>query len=524
MNILDRVIAPFAPQRALNRALARKRLAALEGMSNLGYSRHGASTYKKSMRGWFSKAGSPDDDIVKNIDVLRERSRDLFMGNPLSTGAIKTIRTNVVGSGLKLNANIDAEFLGLTPEEAREWEKHVEREFRLWADSPNCDASRMCTFGQLQSLVQISALTSGDVFATLPVIKRKGVIYDLCVYLVEGDRVCNPEDRIIPDLYGGVEVGEFSEPVAYWIAKHHPASTSGFAQRIWERVPAFGKKTGRRNVLHIMQDFERPGQRRGVPVLAPVIESLKQLGRYTDAELVAAVVSGMFTVFVKTDAPDGPIGEAGIAPYEQIDNHDDNTLEMGSGSVVSLADNESIETANPGRPNTAFDGFVVAICRQIGAALELPYELLVKHFTASYSASRAALLEAWKMFRMRRDWMVQSFCQPIYEEWLSEAVAKGRVIAPGFFYGPEFKAAWCGAQWYGPSQGQLDPLKEVKAAKMRVDEVFSSREKEAAEMSGVNWEETARIRGREENTLRELKLSTSPGQSTTEQKTEEENA
>ena len=52
MNILDRVIAPFSPQRALNRALARKRLEALEGINNLGYSRHGASTHKKSLRGW----------------------------------------------------------------------------------------------------------------------------------------------------------------------------------------------------------------------------------------------------------------------------------------------------------------------------------------------------------------------------------------------------------------------------------------------------------------------------------------
>ncbi|EBI3076571.1 phage portal protein [Salmonella enterica] len=504
MNILDKVIAPFSPQRALSRAVARKKL---EAINNLGYDRHGASTHKKSLRGWFSRAGSPDDDITKNQGKLRERSRDLFMGNPLATGAIKTIRTNVVGSGLKLNANIDAEFLGLTPAEARAREKHTEREFRLWADSVNCDASRMCTFGQLQSLVQMAALSSGDVFATLPVIKRKGAIYDLCVYLIEGDRVCNPDNVFIPDMYGGIELGEYSDPVAYWIAKHHPASTSGFTQRKWERIPAYGKNTGRRNVLHVMQDWERPGQRRGVPVLAPVIEALKQLGRYTDAELVAAVVSGLFTVFVKTEAPEGPIGEGGIPTYEQIDNYDENTVEMGSGSVVSLADGESVETANPGRPNTAFDGFVVAICRQIGAALELPYELLVKHFTASYSASRAALLEAWKMFRMRREWMVLSFCQPVYEEWLSEAVAKGRVIAPGFFHGPEYKAAWCGAQWYGPSQGQLDPLKEAKAAKLRVDETFSTREKETAEMSGLNWEETAQIRGREEDTRRELKIS-----------------
>jgi capsid protein len=70
--------------------------------------------------------------------------------------------------------------------------------------------------------------------------------------------------------------------------------------QIWGRrlsVPAFGAKTGRRNILHLLYQ-ERIGQRRGLPYLAPVLEALKQLGRYTDAELMAAVVAGMFTVFL----------------------------------------------------------------------------------------------------------------------------------------------------------------------------------------------------------------------------------
>ena len=41
-----------------------------------------------------------------------------------------------------------------------------------------------------------------------------------------------------------------------------------------------------------------------MPLLAPIIETLKQLGRYTDAELMAAVVSGMYTVFIETQAPE----------------------------------------------------------------------------------------------------------------------------------------------------------------------------------------------------------------------------
>ena len=99
------------------------------------------------------------------------------------------------------------------------------------------------------------------------------------------------------------------------------------------------------------------------------------------------------------------------------------------------------------------------ISRTVGAALEMPYEVLLKEFTSSYSASRGALLEAWEAFRMRRSWLVEAFCRPVYERWLTEAVAVGRVQAPGFFADPLLRSAWCGAQWIGPVQGQLDPKK-----------------------------------------------------------------
>lgn len=215
MNILDKIIAPFSPAWALARGTARVKLSSLEEIQNLGYSRHGASRSKKSLAGWFSQGGSPTEDIVKNLPLLRERSRDLYMGVPIATGALKTIRTNVIGSGLKLNASIDAAFLGLSDDEAREWERHVEREFSLWADTQDCDAARQCTFGQLQALTVLSALMNGDIFASLPVVKRQGAVYDLRVSLIESDKVCNPTDRILPNVYGGIEVGDFGEPLAY---------------------------------------------------------------------------------------------------------------------------------------------------------------------------------------------------------------------------------------------------------------------------------------------------------------------
>lgn len=455
------------------------------------YTGHGASHLRKSLQGWVASSLAPDDDIVRNLTTLRARSRDLFMGSPLAAGALRTIRTNVVGSGLALNCHIDRKTLGLTEDQAEEWERTTETEWQGWAQSTCCDAGDTCNFYQLQSLVLLSALMSGDVFVGLPYINRPGGVYALKCYLIEGDRVCDPMDKASAyrkDILEGVEIGSYGEPVAYYVARYHPYTFAGRHQhpQKWVRVSAVGDASGRKQILHVMPDFERPGQRRGVPLLAPVIEALKQLERYTDAELMAAVVSGLFTVFVTSPAGEG-LGSGLLDELNggNVDDKPDN-INVGNGTVVELGEGQNISTASPGRPNANFGDFVESICRQIGAALEVPYELLVKNFTASYSASRASLLEAWKMFRMRRQWLIDDFCQPVYCEWLAEAVALGRIRAPGFFDNPAIRRAWCGADWSGDAQGQLDPQKEANAAVIRIQNGLSTHEREAAELTGMS--------------------------------------
>ena len=470
----------------------------LNNVENSGYGNHGASTKKKSLAGWLASGGSAIEDIERNVPTLRKRSRDLYMGAPIATGALKSTVTNVVGAGLKLNAQIDYEFLGMTAEEADAWETKVEREFDFWASSKDCDITRMNNFYELQWLAFLSQLQSGDVFALLPTTKRMTTPYELCVQLIEADRVCNSSIHAMSQdnkIVNGVEIDSKGEVIAYHIADYHPDSAMAI-QNKWHRVEKFGSKTGRLNALHLME-MERPEQRRGVPILAPVFESLKQLNRYSEAELMAAVISGMFTVFVTTEAPQsGDFG--GIGVEDEIDPDDETTVELGNGLVNYLNEGEKVETSNPGRPNTAFDGFVTSICRQIGVALEIPYEVLMKHFTSSYSASRGALLEAWKMYKRRREWLANDFCQPIYEEFLAEAVAKGRIHAPGFFDDPIIRKAYAKAEWNGPTQGQLDPLKEVNAAAKRVEEGFSTRTRETIELTGGDFFANHNLRVQEE--------------------------
>ncbi len=132
---------------------------------NSGYGNYGASSYKKSLAGWLYSGGSSREDIEDNLNVLRQRSRDLYMGVPLATGAIKTMRTNVVGRGLRLKPTIDREVLGIEAEDAHALERQIEREWALWADSPDCDAARLDNFYEFASWLSCPGLCPGTAWS-----------------------------------------------------------------------------------------------------------------------------------------------------------------------------------------------------------------------------------------------------------------------------------------------------------------------------------------------------------------------
>lgn len=478
-----------------------------------GYSEAGASTRKRAVRSFLPNSGSPTDDILRNAKTLRGRSRLLYMASPVATAAINTNRTKVVGTGLDLQCTVDRDILGLTKEQAKEWQTQTEAEFSVWAENKrNCDALGLNNFKALQQLAMKSWLTSGDVFALFKREQRtKMQPYSLRIQLLEADLVATPDKAgSIGDvegtasngrkIYDGVEVDSSGMVRAYHVRSTYPYQASSEPNK-WTRVEAVGPRTGIPNILHIM-DSDRPGQYRGVPYLANVIEPLLQLRRYTESELMAALVQSFFTAWITTESDPMaiPINEIGGGDFggtavesgigENM-SQSENEYEMGAGTVLHLAEGEKVEFGNPNIPTAGFDTFVMTLCKLIGAALELPSEILLKTFSSNYSASRGAILEAWEAFKMRRSWFVDDFCQPVYEAWLAEAVALGRIKAPGFFDDPRIRAAWCSAMWIGPIQGTLDPEKEVNANLTMARNGIKTMTQVTREMAGGDFDSNA---------------------------------
>ena len=436
------------------------------------------------------------DNPWAELKTISARAHGAYRDNLIAGAAIGRMQTNIVGTGIAARPVVDFKALGITEEAAKLLNEELARHYDAWAEDANeCDIDRTLDFYQQQGLGLISCLLGGDVFCSTPNVKFNGAKYDLKLQLIEGERIANKDGVANTKmLHDGVEFGAFgAAPVKYHIRTASPADDAIEGKPTWDILDAFGAETGRRRVLHLFEKT-RPGQVRGVSFLAPILEPLQLLDKWGSAELAAAVVGSMLTHFIERDqAGDGgpafDTPEGGEAAQDQQP-----ALALEGATVVDMAPGEKINSVSSAHPSPNFDPFFQSIVKSIGARIQIPLDELMLHYQSSYSAARAAMLQAWRFFRVRRGWLIQAFCQPLYELLIDELVATGKVNLPGY---AENRAAYCAAHWIGDGRGAMDELKEAQAMAARVALGVSNLDMETMQSSGKSYEEVLRGRAKE---------------------------
>lgn len=483
MSWVDRVIDTVSPRLGARRYMERLQQARMEDFAaTFGYV--GGRSDRKAMQEWQPSSGSALADQLDQQDTLRARSRDLVRNAPIATAAANTSATNIVGTGLRLSSEVDADYLGLGGDEAKQKQTELERLWRVVKDDLEWEGDVNQT--GLQSLVWRAIFESGDVLAIRRSRLDPGNVVATKVQIIEGDRVSNPDYQMDTKLVaGGVESDGTGRTVAFHVMNRHPGDLLFEETTTWNRVP----KQGRNGIALSRLIFEkrRPGQRRGVPALAPIMEPLRQISRLTDYELMSSVVSAMFTVFVKSEQ--SPTGGLPVAPVgETTPTNAGDVFMPGGGAVIDLQPNEDIIIADPKRPNGAFAPFFEALVAQIGSAIEIPYEALMHRYQNSYSAARAAVLDAYRFWLTRRDFLAKNFCQVVYEWVVWDAVVRGQIVLPGFLTDPMARRAWLGSSWIGSEITQINPTDDVEASLKKIDGGLSTRKIEAARLMGLDWD------------------------------------
>ncbi|MCG8506175.1 MAG: phage portal protein [Sphingomonadales bacterium] len=479
-TVMDRIIGVFSPVAEYRRVSARASTNLLTGG---GYRAGGA--LNRIFGRWAPDPMSADAAYVPDMDAVRSRSRDSARNHPIAAAAIGRQATSVVGTGLKAHPELNADRLGLSESQAEELEQEIAEDYDAYLSSTDPDASQRCTGYDQQDIVFRATAKSGDIFPVHVMARdQQGREHTTSFALFEADRVSTPDhhfegqrindrgDRIV----AGVEMDRIAAPIAYHMLRKHPCDVQLDFRKEWVRVPKFSP-SGQRQVNHVyfMTD---PEQTRGVPVLAPVLEQLKQVSDLSRAELFAAILASMVALIYKSPqgaALPNPFERESAAAEEAARQDPAGKLAVSktgfqSGTVLELATDHDVTSPQLGRPNPEFDPFFISIVKQIGAAIEMPYEVLMLSFSNNYVPVRGSIEIFWQWVMKSRGWLARGHCDFVYHYWLAEQVMRGRYAMPGFFEDRLVRRLWSKVQHFGTARISLDPLRDARS-----DEICEDR-------------------------------------------------
>lgn len=432
-----------------------------------------SGAYRGTISNWRPTTTLTAHDEFRERELTQRRAADLFANDWAARSGLRSIADNAVGTGLIPKSTIPHEILGISREDAARIGQLMEWAFADW--TPYAHASGLCHFEDLQYLGLLSVLRLGEMLHLPVMLPDAGRPFSLAIQNISPSRLQTPADmQLQPRIRDGVELTSTGSPCAYWIACPPatlalPMPGEGLFSTDFQRRPA---QIGHRpNIFHLFR-YEEDEQVRGVSSLACGMKLYRNLNDCLDSELFAQVIAASFPVFIELEGGASQLPEAvresmGYGPYGETER----IQEVEAGTITYGAPGERPHVLESNRPSSNFAAFEVTIKRAMAAALGIPYESLSKDFSkTNYSSMRAALNESWKLYGFYRKWFARLYTQPIWEMVIDEAYLRNylglrdAISSAGakkdFFEGRQY---WTSASWIGPARGFIDPVKEIQA-------------------------------------------------------------
>jgi lambda family phage portal protein len=465
-RILARAIGAVAPRTALRYAASR---AALSSYIGAGGNDHNAN--------WRPTRKSADAILRADAASLVARARSLDRNNVNVAGALRKIGDNVVHTGIKPQFT-DAAGNALPV---------LEADFAAWAKR-----NRFYTWCQKLALRHF--WVDGEIFGNLWVDPRRirERINPLRVEMLEQDLLDAAKDgaRDGGVIRRGVELDAYGDVVAYHFLTSHPGD-------YLPGVPLDSVRLDAGRVVHLWMPL-RASQTRGVSMLAPIVEEIKDLSEYKASERVAARLASAFGIFVKTTIPELGAGQFPQRPGVAASATGGSSAlpdYLETGRIQTLPAGSEIQVAEASRPSSPYESYVKSSNKDASVGFGLRYGNYSHDYAdSSFSSERSASLDE------RRGWVGQQlmlqdvWCDPIVRRWLELQYATGLTdVAPA-----DVKVTWQAPGW-----PWVDPTKDATASEKKLAMRVTTRRAICAEM-GVDFDEVVDQLVREEERLSAL--------------------
>jgi len=420
---------------------------------------------------FIASSNSADTEMRFNLEVLRNRSREMVRDNEFAKRYMNLLKTNVVGEqGFQLqlkarNSDGTLDAAGNTI---------IENAFKQWGRLGNPTADGRMSWLDCQKFVMESMARDGEVFVK----KLRGNKYHngFGVQFLEADLIDEKKNETLPngnEIRMGIEMDKAHRPVAYHVLTVHPGDRYYYSSQSQKhvRVPAD-------EMMHIYMPI-RTHQARGEPFMASAMSAMKHLQAYREAEVIAARIAAS-----KMGILTSPGGEE----YVGDDVHDDYmpVIDVEPGSFHQLPAGYGMEMFDPKHPTTGFGEFESAMLRGVASGLNVSYAALSSDLSSvNYSSIRQGALDERDGYRSLQMFMIQHFVEPVFREWLSSAMDFGAIPIPT----TKFEKFIDNTHFRGRGWNWVDPLKEMNAAVVGLNNGILSMQDVAAHY-GRDAEET----------------------------------
>lgn len=424
--------------------------------------------------------------------TLRTRSGQLFRDNLYARGIIRRFVTSEINTGLTLECIPDESILGFDEGELNDWAESVENYFQLWANDPKtCDYEGRRTFGEMQREVRRESLIEGDILVVLHVSPETQFPK---IQLISGSRVQNPSIINDRNVSHGVERDGFGKHIAYYVRQDDGTV---------KRIPAYGAGSGRRVSWLVYGVDRRMDDVRGEPMLAIIMQSLKEIDRYRDSAQRKATINSIIAAFIEKQEPG--IGtlpmQGGAVRAGSVEQSSDNSTprKFGIADHIPGMVLEELQVGEKPTPYSTqgtdvnFGPFEDAITQAMAWCSETPPEILRQSYGSNYSASQAANNDHKMYISMRQKMHGDEFDHLVYFEWFISAVLTRRIQADGFlqaYRDPsrwDITNAWTASAWSGAVKPAVDIVKQGNGYDKFVSNGWSTNTRAARELTGTKF-------------------------------------
>lgn len=425
-----------------------------------------------SLASW---SGSINADLDSSLVILRARARSLAANNEHGKRFLALVRANVVG---RSNPKLQVRALRAAADPAKKplldkaANDAIEYHWERWGRTADITGRHKSIYSLMRTII---AHVARDGEAIVRKVRSRALPYGIGLQLLEPDRLDEGLNGQLANgnrVRLGVEVDAALRPLALWIKTAHPGENYATQANSTERVPID-------DVFHLFLP-ERAEQVRGVTWLHAVILRAQRLGDFEQAAIIAAQVGASKIAALEraTDAPEAVTsmadGTVGGVPQMKVE----------AGEMFELPAGYKLSSWNPEYPHANFDSFLKACLRGLAAGLDVAAHNLTGDMTdVNYSSARIAELAEREIWMMLQDWLIESFCIPLYEEWLALALLHKAITFPSGMALPfdrldKFASA---ARFQGRRWAWVDPAKDAAANTALLDAKLTSRTRLAAE-------------------------------------------